>query len=665
MHLRSHSGLHQALFVLPMSILRTVLAVFLLFGGSAGVHADLLSPEDLTIYRAAFAAAHSGDWTAAHRAASQANVRLPAKILRWLELMRSDMAGFSDIVDFAERNPSWPSLGMLRHRAERTIAEVPDSVLAPYFQDYPPVTVDGKLRFADILAASGRRDASLALIRQLWIATDLGPEDEALVLARHDGDIRAEDHIARLDRLIWDGQNAAAKRQLPRVPENWRLLAEARLGLASLQAGGDAVVARVPSELQRDPGLVFELARWNRRKDLLENAAQIFQSPPRNLVRPPAWWAERDILVRRLLDSGQHRLAYALVARRGLGENAVALADAEFLAGWIALRRLDDPAAAYEHFTQLYANVRMPISRARGAYWAGRAADERGLADIAKRWFASAAEHSATFYGQLAAQRSPAARPAFAAEPWPTAEDVAEFDRKELVRAARMLSEIGEGDLVKPFLLRLGAAAGTPVQHKLVGTLAEMAGWLDVAAASARRASADGTILLASAFPVIQVKHKGIAEPPLVLAIARQESAFDKAAVSRAGARGLMQLKPATAKDIAKSLSIRFSADRLLTDPNYNLTLGRAYIDKLLDRFGGSYVLALAAYNAGPARVQQWLEAYGDPRAGTIDVIDWIEAIPFAETRNYVQRVLEALQVYRLRLGDDDRAFTLARDLQH
>ena len=353
-----------------------------------------------------------------------------------------------------------------------------------------------------------------------------------------------------------------------------------------------------------------------------------------------------------------------MVAQRGLGENAVALADAEFLAGWIALRRLDDPAAAHEHFAQLYANVRMPISRARGAYWAGRAAEERDLADIAKRWFASAAEHGTTFYGQLAAQRSPAARPAFAAEPRPAAEDVAEFDRKELVRAARMLSEIGEGDLAKPFLLRLGASAGTPVQHKLTATLAETAGWLDVAAASAKRASADGTILLASAFPVIQVKHKGITEPPLVLAIARQESAFDKAAVSRAGARGLMQLMPATAKDMAKSLSMQFSADWLLTDPNYNLTLGHAYLDKVLDRFGGSYVLALAAYNAGPARVQQWLETYGDPRAGTIDVIDWIEAIPFAETRNYIQRVLEALQIYRLRLGDDDRAFTLARDLQ-
>jgi soluble lytic murein transglycosylase len=353
-----------------------------------------------------------------------------------------------------------------------------------------------------------------------------------------------------------------------------------------------------------------------------------------------------------------------LVARRGLGENAVALADAEFLAGWVALRRLGDPAAAYEHFTQLYANVRMPISRARGAYWAGRAADERGMTDIAKRWFASATEHGTTFYGQLAGQRTLAARPAFAPEPQPTAEDVADFDRKELVRAVRMLSELGRGDLAKPFLLRLGASAGTPVQHKLITTLAETADWLDVAAASARRASADGTILLASAFPVIQVKHKGVAEPPLVLAIARQESAFDKAAVSRADARGLMQLMPATAKDMAKSLSMRFSADRLLTDPNYNLTLGQAYLDKLLDSFDGSYLLALAAYNAGPARVRQWLETYGDPRAGTIDVVDWIEAIPFGETRNYIQRVLENLQVYRLRLGDDDRAFTLARDLQ-
>ena len=387
--------------------------------------------------------------------------------------------------------------------------------------------------------------------------------------------------------------------------------------------------------------------------------------PPPDLVRPAAWWSERDILVRRLLDEGKDRLAYALAAWRELGETGAAVAEAEFLSGWIAFRRLNDAKSAYEHFSTLYQGATLPTSQARAAYWIARAADAMGMGEAARRWLAVAATHGTTYYGQLAAARlDSAVQPDFPPEPRPSPQDVDAFDGTEPVRATRMLAEIGQDDLAKPFLLQAATAAKTSVDQKLIASLAETIGALDVAIAAAKRAGRDGAPLLAEGFPLVRFERHGAVEPPLVLAIARQESAFDRAAVSRADARGLMQLRPDTARDVAKALEIPFSADRLVTDPAYNLALGQAFMDRLLDRFGGSYVLAAAAYNAGPARVRQWLDTYGDPRTGTVDPVDWIELIPFPETRNYVQRVLENLQIYRLRLGAGERAFTLAQDLR-
>jgi soluble lytic murein transglycosylase len=644
--------------------LRIAIAALLLLLGVNRAVAELLSADDRQAYQAAFAAARAGDWPAMERSAATAKERAPAKILLWLELTRGDTARFGDIADFIAQNPDWPAQEALRRRAEEAMADVPDAVLQSYFQKHPPVTTAGKLRLADILTAAGQAEAARSLVRELWSTGTLSAAEEDTILARHAGDLRPEDHVARLDRLLWDGQDAAARRALPRVPEDWRLLAEARLGLAGSQPGAEVLAARVPVALQDNPGLRFELVRWNRRQRRLEDAAALLQNPPKALVRPAAWWAERQLLVRQLLDDRKDQLAYVLAAQRSFAESDVETADLEFLAGWIALRRLNDPKTAYDHFARLYATVKQPVSLARGAYWTGRAAEARGATDEAGKWFAAAATHATTYYGQIAASRlgiTPA--PAFPAEPQPTAEERDSFERQDFVRATRLLVEIGANDVAKPFLLRLDANAKTPAAHELVATLADAAGCLDVALSAARFAN-PGVPSLTLGFPVIPVQSYGSAEPPLVLAITRQESGFDAMAVSRSNARGLMQLKPSTAKDVAQALALPFSADRLLTDPRYNLRLGAVYLDKLLDTFGRSLVLSIAAYNAGPLRVKQWLTTYGDPRDASVDVVDWVEGIPFGETRNYVQRVLENLQIYRLRLGDKERAFTLARDLR-
>jgi soluble lytic murein transglycosylase len=669
-----------------MSHLRLIVAFLFLLASAAPVSAGLLSPADQQSYRDAFAAARTANWNAARGAADRAAERLPAKVLRWLELTRNQggrTASFAEIVDFADRNPDWPLPALLRQRAEEASADVPDAVLLPYFQKNRPATPDGKLRFADMLAASGQRDAALALVRELWVSPEIGPDTEAAILARYADGLRPQDHLARLDRLLWDGQESAARRQMVQVPEERRRLAEARLAFAHARPDADALAAQLPGTLRDDPGLRFEEARRNRKQNRLDEAASILLAAPHDPAgHVGAWWSERNALARRLLDEGggaKDRLAYDVASRHFIAEpgdgtgsgkaaanTAIEFADAEFLAGWIALRRLGAPAAAAAHFARLHAAVGMPISIARAAYWAGRAAEAQGNAENGRRWYAAAAAQGTTFYGQLAAAKlGTAAAPLFPALPRPDETARSAFDRKELVRAVRMLAELGEGETAKPFLLRLSLAAKTPEEQALVIALADSAGRPDMAVSAARRATAaEGVPPLEAGYPVLPVVRKGLAEAPLVLAVTRQESVFDPGAVSRSDARGLMQLKPSTAKDVAKMLSMPFSAERLTADPAYNLTLGHAYLDKMLDGFSGSYVLSVAAYNAGPNRVRQWLATYGDPRDAGVDTIDWIETIPFSETRNYVQRVLENLQVYRLRLGDRANAFTLAQDLR-
>ncbi len=638
--------------------------MIVLIGALAATSAWALSPEDRQIYRAAFAAARGVDSAGALHLAAQAKDPLLRKVLTWQALSRgSTRASFAEIADFISQNPDWPGQLTLRQRAEEAIVGASDATVRDWFQRFNPVTPYGKLRQAELLLAGGQQAAALAQIRGVWVNCELSGFDEKSILARFPGIIRGEDHIKRLDRLLWDGLVESAKRMLPRVPQDYRLLADARMKLADFKPGVEGAVARVPTQLKNDPGLLYERTRWRRRKEFYDSALEALLNPPKDLVRPTAWWTERQILARRALADGKPQLAYRLVVKHGLSEGT-AFADAEFLAGWIALRALHDAQSGYDHFVRLYNGVKLPISRARGAYWAGRAAEALNRPDLANTWLASAAENATTYYGQLAQTKvTGEASRRLAAEPKPSAEESAQFRKRELVRAVEMLGEIGETDRLSIFMHRLSELAKTPGEHVLVASLFESVGRLDLAVGAAKRAGYAGVMLIDHGYPTIELP-KGDAERPLVLAMTRQESAFERTAVSKSGARGLMQLMPATAGQIAKSHRLPYSADRLLTDGGYNVTLGRAYLEELLDRFGGSYVLSIAAYNAGPARVRQWIDSFGDPRAKGVDVVDWIESIPFTETRNYVQRVLENLQVYRIRLGDHALAFSLASDLK-
>jgi soluble lytic murein transglycosylase len=384
---------------------------------------------------------------------------------------------------------------------------------------------------------------------------------------------------------------------------------------------------------------------------------------PDNPVSPASWWDERQQVARRLLLAGNPDLAYRLVEQHGPSDSA-AYCDAEFLTGYIALRYRNDQAGAYEHFVHMLARTTTSFGRARAAYWAGRAAEAEGKVDLATKWYSAGAENMATFYGQLAAhQLGKDAPPHPVPEPRPDSATQAQFNSQELIRAALLFFAAGDRDHAGKFLLQLADQAKTALDFAMLASLAEAHGRVDLAIAVARRSIEAGLPLMMHGYPVTSLPGGGSTEPSLLFAIVRQESAFSPDATSRVGARGLMQLMPATAANVAGKLQLPFSLERLTSDGVYNLQLGRSYIEGLIEDFGGSYPLAIAAYNAGPGRVKQWLHAFGDPRGRDIGMVDWIESIPFNETRIYVQRVLENLQVYRGQNTDNVAAFSLAADL--
>ena len=625
--------------------------------------AQPLSEADLRATRAALAAAQAGDWNRAYAEVAPIGDPLPLKILHWMDYSRPGAPGrFPDIAEFIEKNADWPRQKALRKHAEEALAGESDSVAADWLKRCPPVSAVGKVRSAEILLNSGDLEEGVAALRAVWIDGDFGPLDERNFLTRHSAALRAEDNEKRLDRLLWDAQHDAARRMLPLVPTDWRELGEARLALATQAANAEVVAARVPAKLRADPGFTYEELRWRTRKDMVSAAVRILLSQPGDLVRPAAWWAERQTIARRVLATGDAALAYRLVEQHGLIEGN-AYSEAEFLLGYIALRYMKNPALAFDHFSRIITRVNTPYAKARAGYWGGRAADAQNKSELAVKWYAAAADYMVTFYGQLAAHRlGHDAPPHPLPEPVPGPAELARFNQNEVVRAARIFLELGYRDQSKAFLLNLADNAMTPMHFAMLATLAETNGRIDLAIAVAKRAIEAGTPLMIHGYPVTALPSGGTVEHALLFAITRQESAFDRDAVSRAGARGLMQLMPATAGDIANKLQLPFSAERLTADGTYNVLLGRAYLETLIDDFGGSYALAIAGYNAGPGRVRQWLRDYGDPRGGKIDMVDWIENIPISETRNYVQRVLENLQIYRGQVGRNS-AFSLVSDL--
>ncbi|MEI6986140.1 MAG: lytic transglycosylase domain-containing protein [Rhodospirillaceae bacterium] len=655
-----------------VGILLSALLSGLLTAEARPVSAGSLSANDLDLYRAAFRHAESENWGDSLRIGAEPRERLPAKVIRWLDLARPASGNsFAAITDFIRANPKWPNQTGLLRQAEATIPqELPAAEVKNWFALHSPVSADGLGRYFDALTSLGDNTKAADIARSFWISANFANTDDELEFRRHlASQLRPKDHLARLDRLLWDHQASAVRRILSLFDDGRQALALARLALADDEPGLETAVRRVPDELATDPGLLYERVRWRRKKDNDAGALEILLSPPAELGRPALWWTERNIMIRRVLEKRNFALAYKLAKAHGQQEST-SLVEAEFLTGWIALRHLHQPSDAFDHFNRMYRAAASPMSKSRGAFWCGRAAMALGDSKKATEWYEAAAKFPTMFYGQMAATVLNADQLALPPEPTVNESEVNEFNRRELVRVVHVLQEINphdKNDRVGLFLRRLGRDASTAAEFVLLVRLAEETHRPEVAIAIAKQAFQAGVTLVRSGYPTLQLQKGTRTEPALTLALIRQESTFNTNIISSAGARGLMQLMPATAKLMATKLGLRYSEARLIDDPDYNIMMGTSFIGEMIDSYNGSYILAIAAYNAGGGRVHDWLNKYGDPRitsSRALDAVDWIESIPIAETRNYVQRILESLQVYRARLGTRDGEKTLKHDMR-
>ncbi|MDD9878821.1 MAG: lytic transglycosylase domain-containing protein [Magnetovibrio sp.] len=659
-----------------MARLLFVLALIAALAGPAGAagaadDAARLSDADALWTRNAFKAAGLGRWKTVGSFARRIQDPLARKLVVWRRLTGNSLgADFGEINQFLNDNPAGPRRERLRRRAEEAMPPgmAPDAIVR-WFGDREPVSGSGRIRLGAAHLALGQTALGEAMIRAAWIDGNFPKRQARAFYKRYKRLLSQADHIKRMDRLLWTGRYGAARRMMFLVPKPWQGLAMARMSLRRRTGNVDFLISKVPKELLDHPGLVYERLRWRRRKNK-DSAIELAKSLGAGLPYAEKWWEERAVLARRALRKGHVTDAYRIAERHGIKPGGAAYAEAEWLSGWIALRFLNEAETAETHFEHMFEAVNYPVSIARGAYWRGRAAEARGKADDAVTWYRKAADHPLTYYGQLAFARLRPGRslklPGVVKLPDGPLEA---FDAHELVKVIGILADIGAHDHVRHFVNRLMELSSEPLWWARTARLAGLSGRPDLSIRIAKKADRSGTPLPREAFPVLKLPPlpethvNGPVEVPLVLAVIRQESAFRITALSHAGARGLMQIMPATAKVVSKGLKMRYSRVRLTSSPKYNLTLGHAYLADLVKEFNGSYVLALAGYNAGPHRARRWIKQHGDPRKAEVDSIDWVEMIPFDETRNYVQRVLENLQIYRLGLAKTEIALGLEEDL--
>lgn len=609
----------------------------------------LLAEDTEALYRQAFELIEQKQFDSGLRLARQGGHPLATKIADWLDLSRRDSdRGFEEIQDFLAANPDWPRRFALFRNAEQSLPAdwSPQSVLT-WFGSRPPITGTGALALGQAHLALGRSDDLRTLAPRLWVSIDFEAEEESQFHNLMRGYLSREDQQRRLSRLLWNRRTAAAQRQIRRVGSAEAALARARIALYRNQRGVDAAIRRVPKHLRGNEGLLYERAVWRQRRNRFEGVVEILEEAPRQGEQLANWWRLRKWASRQAMDRSQWALAYQLARQHGF-EDGIGFAEGEWLAGWIALTFLHRPDGALEHFSRLYGGVTSPISKSRGAYWSGEANRLLGNDLEAQRWYRRAQAFPRAFYGQLAAQRTETELSVALATPEEFLQDTeTAFMNEELVQAARLLGQTGQPKLQESFFARLRQDAKSNTDYQLVIALANSLGRQELAIRTAKTARRHGFDMSAFLYPRPPLPNSATVERALVLAVMRQESEFYPKARSPVGALGLMQLMPATAKQTARRQGLAYDRKRLTSDPDYNIRLGQAYLAELLERFGGSYVLALAAYNAGPARAERWMTQFGDPRDSTIDPVQWIERIPFRETRNYVQRILESLVVYR------------------
>jgi soluble lytic murein transglycosylase len=583
------------------------------------------------------------------------------KLAEWI-ILRSDDNGASveRYRAFIAANPSWPSQSFMRRRLEAALWDDhrDDATVWAWFENESPLSAKGRFSLARVMIARGDRANAERLVREAWRNDTMSEDTESTALDLFGALLTPGDHKARMDTMLYGSEQEAGLRAAKRLGAAHVALAKARNAAYRKAPNTKALLDAVPHELHGDPGYVFSRIQLLRRDEKFAEAAQLMLSAPKDpgrLYNLDEWWIERRLLSRKMLDIGEHRTAYLIARDAALPARDIYKTEQEFTAGWIALRFLKDPATAAQHFARVGVGSVNPTALARGGYWLGRAAEAAGRSQDARAAYAAAAEQSTSYYGQLA--RAKLGLPQIELNGAPAARGRA-IERLEIVRAVQLLYGLDEREIAIPIFADMGEN-GDPDALVGLGELASRNGDARSMLLLGKAALNRGLPFDFYAYPVMGIPpFKSIGpdvEQSIVFAIARQESAFNPAVVSPAQAYGLMQVTPDAGKYVCKKYGASFDLGRLKTDPVYNAALGAAELGGLIEDYRGSYIMTFAAYNAGRGSVKKWIDRYGDPRDPKVDAVDWVELIPFSETRNYVQRIMENLQVYRARFGGGTR----------
>lgn len=593
-------------------------------------------------------------------AAQQLDDPVARHLVTWLVIRNApNDLGFDGIAAFLRDKPYWPTQSTLRRKAEAVLFAEKRSpqVVRAFFGDQAPLTGPGKIALARAFAAQGDQRITAALVRDAWRNDDLSETTETVILTEFGTMISRADHKARADRFSYEPDTERALRAAARAGSDVVALTKARLAIARKESNGAALLAQVPMTLSSDPAYLFAKSQIARRADKPQEAAQALLAAPASAeaqVDTDQWWIERRLVARELLDAGDARTAYRVAAAAAAPTSDNYRAESHFTAGWIALRFLNDPRTASQHFAKIAEGQTNPITLSRAGYWQGRAAEAMGDAGTARSRYEAAAKHSVTYYGQLARQRLGLPPVALRRTP-DTSSARASFDKMEPVRAIKLLYAIGDRDTPMTIYYDLAWRMEDSAHLALLAQLAEANSDARGALVVGKESVYEGHPLDALAFPTFGLpSYSPIGTPvdkAMIYAVARQESQFNPRTLSSAKAMGLMQVTPAAGREVAKQTGATYNETRLMTDQSYNVQFGAAELGMLMDNYDGNPILVFAAYNAGRGSVRKWFERYGDPRDKDVDPVDWVEAIPFSETRNYVQRVMENYMVYQVRFG--------------
>ena len=628
----------------------------LLLGSDNFNKSAILKEKDFDIAKKTFAHIKRRSWKSAFQESNKSSNKILTKIVRWIYLKDSNnQASFYDYLQFINENPDWPRIQRLKYLAEHKIdyKNVTPNDAINFFTKYEPASGFGKLKLGEAYLIKGDVKKGTPLIQSGFKYASLDKDDLKYVSTKFKDILVADDFVERAKYMAWEQEYWELYRTIPYLPKGYKELYNARFSLMTRSYGVDNAISKVPAKFIKDAGLQYDRMKWRRKRGRYESALEIideYSKNPELLVKPELWMKEKHIIARRQIDQKKYQEAYDLYVDHGITNDSSYLADAEWHAGWLALSFLNNPDNAIKHFKIMYDSVGYPISKSRGAYWLGRAYEKTNNKIESEKWYSIASSYNTTFYGQLAATKINKKTIQIKNDYLLDNTNYEKFIKSEISMAIILLAELGQSSHAKDMLKHFGIEK-SPINLRIYsGTLAQKINRLDYAIQIAKQASYEGINLLELNYPIIEtpkiVSGKEILNQEYILALIRQESEFDASANSYVGARGLMQIMPATGKLLSKSLRLNYSSERLTEDEFYNLQLGSFYITDLYNNFENNIYMALAGYNAGPHRVNRWIKRFGDPRKKEIDPVDFIEHIPFEETRNYVQRVMENINVY-------------------